>query len=120
MAEGLVLLQFTARQVVQARQLQRLIKVVGRLAAAVQQLQVALLCKAAAAGQGAAGVLGRVAATRAASAWLWYCYDTRWQGKEAASVGRRSSAAGGAQRSMCPRWVSCTVSTLEPSAAITH
>ena len=43
-AEGLVLLQLAARQVVEARQLEGLVQVVGRLAAAVQLLQVALLC----------------------------------------------------------------------------
>jgi hypothetical protein len=44
MAEGLVLLQLSASEVVQAGQLQGLVQVVGRLASAVQLLQVALPC----------------------------------------------------------------------------
>ena len=43
-AEGLVLVQLATGQVVQAGQLQRLVKLLGGLAAFVQLLQVALLC----------------------------------------------------------------------------
>ena len=51
-AERLVLLQLPTGQVVEPRQLEGLVQVIGRLAPAVQQLQVALLCSG---GRGQAG-----------------------------------------------------------------
>lgn len=45
MAEGLMLLQLAAREVIEAGQLQGLVQVFRRLAAAVQLLQIALPCK---------------------------------------------------------------------------